>query len=88
MVNLSHEAAELIEILVAESDLSESAGLRLGTDDDSHALSMNLEASPREDDVVLRREGAAVWISPVAAARLQDQTLQAQLAPRPAFFLD
>jgi Fe-S cluster assembly iron-binding protein IscA len=88
MINLSNNAAELIRSLVSDSDLPESAGLRLGTDDESHALAMNLEAVPREDDLVVEHEGAAVWVSPRAAARLQDQTLHAQLEPRPAFFVD
>jgi Fe-S cluster assembly iron-binding protein IscA len=88
MVNLSNDAAELIRSLVSDSDLPESAGLRLGTDDASHALAMNLAAVPREDDVVVEHEGAAMWVSPGAAARLEDQTLHAQLEPRPAFFVE
>jgi Fe-S cluster assembly iron-binding protein IscA len=87
-LNLSKDAAELVRELVSQSDLPSSAGLRLGTDDDTHALAMSLEAEPRADDVVVEHDGAAVWISPLAAARLEDQTLQAQLLPRPAFFVD
>jgi Fe-S cluster assembly iron-binding protein IscA len=88
VLNLSDDAAELIRALVSASDLPESAGLRLGTDDDTRALAMNLEAVPHRDDVVVKHDGAAVWVSPEAAARLEDQTLQAQLDPRPAFFVD
>lgn len=88
MVKLTNEAAELIRTLVSDSDLPESAGLRLGTDDASHALVMNLEAVPREDDVVVDHDGTAVWMSPVATTRLDDRTLDAQLEPRPAFFVD
>ena len=88
MVDLSSDAAELVRSLVHDSDLPESAGVRLGTDDDSHALAMNLEEAPGEEDLVLERAGATVWVSPEAAARLEDQTLHAQLEPRAAFFVD
>ena len=88
MVNLSDEAAGLIRSLVADSDLPDSAGLRLGTDDDKHSLAMNLEAAPRADDLVLEHQGASLFVSPVAASRVEDQTLHAQDAPRPAFFID
>lgn len=88
MVNISNDAAGLIKSLVSDSDLPESAGLRLGTDDNTHALAMNLETEPRKDDVVVKHKGAALYVSPLAGARLLDQTLRAQLAPRPAFFLD
>jgi len=88
MVNISNDAAGLIRSLVSDSDLPESAGLRLGTDDATHALAMNLEAAPREDDVVVEHEGAALYLSPRAAPRVKDHTLHAQLEPRLAFFVD
>lgn len=88
MVNISNDAAGLIKSLVTHSDLPASAGLRLGTDDDTHALAMHLESGPRQDDVVVKHDGAALYVSPLAGARLADQTLQAQFEPRPAFFLD
>ena len=88
MVNISDDAVGLIRSLVGDSDLLEPAGLRLGTVGATHALAMNLEAGPRPDDVVVEHQGAALYVSPLAAARLEDQTLQAQLEPRPAFFVD
>jgi len=88
MVNISDDAAGLIRTLVAESHLSDSAGLRLGTDDDKHSLAMKLEAAPLADDLVLEHEGASLFVSPLAAPRVEDQTLYAQLEPRPAFFVD
>ena len=51
MVNLSNDAAGIIRGLVSDSDLPESAGLRLGTDDETHALAM----SPLT---------ATTWVSP------------------------
>ena len=69
MVNLSDDAAGLIRSLVSDSNLPQQAGLRLGTDDDTHALAMNLEAQPRPDDVVVEHEGASLYVHPVAGAR-------------------
>lgn len=88
MVNLSNDAAALIRSLVSDSNLPESAGLRLGTEDDTHALAMNLAAEPGQDDLVVEHQAAALFLSPRAASRLQDQTLQAQIEPRAAFFVD
>lgn len=88
IVNLSNDAAGLIRSLVSDSDLPESAGLRLGTDDDTHALAMNLVTEPGQDDLVVEHQAASLFVSPLAASRLQDQTLQAQVEPRPAFFVD
>ena len=88
MVDLSDEAARLIRSLVADSALPDSAGLRLGTDDDKHSLAMGLEAAPHADDLVLEREGASLFVSRLAASRVEDQTLHAQLKPRPAFYVD
>ena len=88
MVELSDDAAELIRTLIADTDLPQSAGLRLGTDDDTYALAMNLEAEPREHDLVLEHEGVSLFVSPNAAPRLAEQTLHAQLEPMPAFFVD
>jgi len=88
LVNISDNAAGLIRTLVAESHLSDSAGLRLGTDDDTHSLVMKLEAAPLADDLVMEHGGASLFVSPRAAPRVEDQTLHAQREPRPAFFVD
>jgi Fe-S cluster assembly iron-binding protein IscA len=88
MIELSDEAAGLIRTLVADSHLPRSAGLRLGTDEDKHSLAMKLEAAPLADDLVLRHGGALLFVSPLAAPRVEDHTLHAQLQPRPAFFVD
>jgi Fe-S cluster assembly iron-binding protein IscA len=88
MIKLSDEAAGLIRTLVADSVLPDSAGLRLGTDEDTHSLAMGLAAAPQADDLVLEHQGASLFVSPVAASRVEDQTLQAQGEPRPAFFVD
>ena len=86
MLTLTDEAADLVRLLVSGDE--PSRGLRLGTDDDTHALVMGLSVSSRRDDVEVARDGVRVWLSPLAATRLADRTLRAQLIPRPAFFLD
>ena len=73
---------------MADSHLPESAGLRLGTDDDTHSLAMQLAVAPLADDLVLQHEGASLFVSPLAAPRVDDQTLHAQQDPRPACFVD
>ena len=88
MISLSDEAAGLIRTLVAASDLPDSAGLRLATDDDRHSLAMHLAAAPKADDLVLEHHGACLFVSPLAASRVEHRTLHAQVAPRPAFFVD
>lgn len=86
MLTLTDEAADLVRTLVSGDEPAK--GLRLGTDDDTHALVMGLSRSSREDDVEVTLDGARVWLSPLAAVRLADRTLRAQLVPRRAFFVD
>ena len=78
----------LIRRLVGDSDLPDTAGLRLGTDDDTLSLAMHLESRPQQDDLVLEHDGAALFVSPMAAVRLDQQTLRAQVDGRSAFFVD
>lgn len=87
MITVSDEAATLIRTLVEAATLPDTAGLRLGTDDKMHSLDMHLEANPRPGDEVLEHDGVALFVSPLASARLNEQTLDAQVEGRPAFFL-
>ena len=88
MLTISDEAAALIRRLIEESDLPDSAGLRLGTDDDLHSLAMQLVPEPGPHDVVLAKDGASLFVSPMASVRVGGQTLRAQVEGRPAFFVD
>lgn len=88
MLHLSDKAAVLIRHLVADADLPDTAGLRVGTDPDNHCLSLSLAQAPDEQDVVVARDGASLFLTPDALPRVNDQTLHAQLAERPAFFMD
>jgi Fe-S cluster assembly iron-binding protein IscA len=87
-VQLSTDAAVLIRTLLDDAHLPDTAGLRLGTDDATHALEMRLAASPEENDLVLAHAGACVFVSPLAAQRVRGQTLHAQVNGRRAFFVD
>ncbi|MDT7571811.1 MAG: hypothetical protein QOE05_1985 [Actinomycetota bacterium] len=87
-MQLSTDAAVLIRTLLDDADLPDTAGLRLGTDDETHALAMSLAVQPEENDLVLAYAGACVFVSPMAAKRVRGQTLRAQVEGRRAFFVD
>ncbi len=88
MIEITDEAAQLIHALVADSDLPDTAGLRLGTDDQTHSLVMDLAAEPHDGDVLVARDGASLFVSPIADARSAGQSLCAQIEGRSAFFVD
>lgn len=88
MLHLSDEAAVLIRHLLADADLPDTAGLKVGTDPDSHCLAISLAPAPDAQDVVVAHEGASLFVTPDAMPRVHDQTLHAQLEERPAFFMD
>lgn len=54
----------LISSLLADTDLLETAGLRLGTDPEKGSLAMSLAPHPRERDVVVAHDGASLFLSP------------------------
>lgn len=87
MITMTSEAASLITALVSDSDLPDSAGLRLGTDPVLGSLAMNLTREPKASDVVVGHNGALLFLASTVADRLDGQTLRAQLQERPAFFL-
>lgn len=88
MLHLSDEAAVLICHLVADADLPDTAGLRVGTDPENHSLAISLVSAPDAHDVVVAHDGASLFLTPEALPRVHDQTLHAQLEKRPAFFMD
>lgn len=87
MITMTREAATLITTLVGDSELPASAGLRVDTDPRRGSLAMSLRPRPRRNDVVVDHEGALLFVAPALADKLADQTLQAQLQDRPAFYL-
>ena len=87
MITMSHDAATLIRTLVSDSDLPATGGLRLGADPFLGSLAMSLSTEASTSDVVVDQDGALLFLAPIVAARLTDQTLRAQLEDRPAFYL-
>lgn len=86
-MHLSEEAAKLIRTLIACSP-SPVEALRLGTDDQSHCLRMELVDAPHDNDFILRQNGATLYVSPRAADRLTHKRLHASPQGPPAFYID
>lgn len=78
MLRLTDEAATLIEDLVQNADLPEGAGLRIAQRDDHLALAMSLAEHAEPRDTVVHDGATAVFLGPVAAARLSEDTLDAR----------
>jgi iron-sulfur cluster assembly protein len=89
MLTITEEAATLIRTLRQDAELREQAGLRMVVDPTNLSLSMDLAETPAAGDTVVDRFGARVFLSPSAAHRLGEGTLQAEIAEeRSRFFLD
>jgi Fe-S cluster assembly iron-binding protein IscA len=88
MLTITEEAATLIRSLARHSSIPAAGGLRIVVNPATHSLSMGLAAEPERADAVIRRDGALLFVSARAAARLSNQTLCADIAAtRPTFFL-
>lgn len=85
MLDITEDAAELIVQLVAAAELPPGAGLRIAQRDDHPALAMSLAAAGPEDRQV-PSDQAVVFLAPVAAARLEGQTLNARSGETGAAF--
>lgn len=90
MLRITRGAASLVRTLVAhDDDIPETGGLRIVTDPRSQALSMALAPGSKAMDVVVADHGVRIFLSPSAAERLNERTLNAEVtAARSAFFLD
>ena len=78
MLTLTEQAADAIRGMVADAELGPDAGLRIsgtGGGNGDTALDFKLAEAPEEDDEVLRREGAVLFLDPTAAALLTGKTL-------------
>lgn len=79
---ISHEAAEVIKVIVTSSQVSERGGIRLWVDsvDDSTAqLELALADSPEPGDALIQEEGANVFVEENAAKFLEDKLLDARV---------
>jgi Fe-S cluster assembly iron-binding protein IscA len=86
MIQVTGQAAALINELLYDAELPDQAGLRLAQGDDHPALGISLSREPEGDDVVLVADQATLFVSRSAAERLAGQTLDVRPASR-AFYL-
>jgi iron-sulfur cluster assembly protein len=77
ILTLTEQAASMIRELLDHADLPDSAGLRIAQRDDHTALAMTLADEPSPDDLVIAERDVAVFLGPMAARRVQAQTLDA-----------
>jgi iron-sulfur cluster assembly protein len=83
MLALTDAAAEVIRDLVADSPLSEAAGLRISAaqlQDGSPGLNLTLTDEPSDEDLVVDDHRARVFLEPIVAPALDDKILDAHAA--------
>jgi iron-sulfur cluster assembly protein len=79
VLTLTDAATTLIQDLLHHAKLPAGAGLRIAQRNDHPALAMTLAEQAEPRDVVVRDGATAVFLGPVAAARLTRQTLDASV---------
>ncbi|HEY7263687.1 MAG TPA: Fe-S cluster assembly protein HesB [Trebonia sp.] len=83
MLILTDAAAEVVKSFTANPQVPDGAGLRIAssTPDSGSpdSLQVTATAAPGENDQVIEREGARVYVEPQAAAYLDDKVLDAQV---------
>ena len=81
MLTLTPNAASMIRTLVDQSEVSETGGMRIASDQGAGALTLSVAAVPAEDDQVVEAEGARIFLDAQAAALLDHKTLDADASP-------
>lgn len=79
MLSLTPRAVEVIHHLLDSSDLPQGAGLRIAQREDHPALAMTLADGAQPDDTVVRDQEAVVFVEPMAAMRVGDRVLDAEV---------
>lgn len=79
MLQITDDAASMIEELVQDGELPPGAGLRIAAREDHQSLAMSLAEQAEPDDFVLIEQDARVFLAPVAGERLAGQTLDARV---------
>ena len=78
MLTLSPSAVQAVDAILHSSDaVPDAAGLRIGTDGDSH-LTVELVAEPAPGDEVIEDGGARVFVDPDVSGMLEDAQLEAR----------
>ena len=86
MLDLTKDAAAMIERLVEAAALPPGGGLRIAERADHPALVMSLADAAGPQDRRVQTERATVYLAPVAAERLAGSTLDARTGATGAAF--
>jgi Fe-S cluster assembly iron-binding protein IscA len=88
MLSVTQNAADMIAQLTDRAELPEG-GLRIADEGPEPGLRMSVVPRPAADDVVVRQRQVTIYLDPVAAHRLEQDTLDARTNESGAsFFLD
>jgi Fe-S cluster assembly iron-binding protein IscA len=88
VLNMTKDAAELVQTLAHRGAVATDGGVRIVVNDRTSSLSMSLASSPEQADAVIAQGGARVFLSQPAARRMRNKTLCAEInSERSAFFI-
>jgi iron-sulfur cluster assembly protein len=82
MLTITSNAAEAIRAIVRSTDVPDDAGIRISIARQNGAeasLELAISAAPMEGDSVLEMNGAHVFLDELAAAALDDKSLDAEM---------
>jgi iron-sulfur cluster assembly protein len=82
MLTITSSAAEAIRSIVQSTDVPDKGGIRISIARQNGAnasLELAVSPAPMEGDEVLETEGAHVFLDELAAAALEDKSLDAQI---------
>ena len=77
MLTVTQNAVTEIRNLTDQPQAPEGGGVRIATDPTAGNLTLNLAATPAEDDTVLDADGARLFLDSIATTMLEDKTLDA-----------
>ncbi|MBN9605099.1 MAG: iron-sulfur cluster biosynthesis protein [Actinomycetales bacterium] len=81
MLTLTESASDLVKTIVAQNAGSPEGGLRIrGTGTPDAQFEVAVTPQPENEDKLVERDGARVFLEPNAATLLEDKVLDAQLA--------
>jgi iron-sulfur cluster assembly protein len=80
VLTMTETASAVVKTIVAQSAGAETGGLRIhGSETDATAFEVAVAGGPEPADAVVERDGARVFLEPVAATALDDRELDAQV---------
>ncbi|SCL34779.1 Fe-S cluster assembly iron-binding protein IscA [Micromonospora pallida] len=77
MLTMTDNAVLVIRDLAAQQDVSDAGGLRITTDPDAGALTVELVGEPGRNDQVVDTNGARIFLDSDAAQLLNDTSVDA-----------